>query len=517
MTTVDSIDSNSTGLRIAKWPLAGDSSDNWMELEPNSYKDFGAQIKTTPRNPINRNRQRRRGPPTDMDVSGGYQEDLTYFGCQRWFEGLICAEYIEKLSLDVATVDGTTNHDYEPASGGGGFAAGDIIFAEGFTQAANNGVKLVTGSPGATSVPSSGGGLVDETGATGTIAKIGYRFVSGDATIAASGSRWKMHTSTKDFTTLGLTVGEWVFMGGDAANTGWVTAGNCGWARIYSIAAHDLVLDKFFSVIPGTSLAIDAGTSKTVEIYFGRVLKNALGASITRQLYSIERNLGIPEDGGSDEQAEYLDKVRLDQGVITYNTADKITIDVDTMACNYDAVDAGDIRDGTRTTVIPGPAFNTSSNMFFCYLSEYDNGMGTDLLQDFVDASHTIKNNIKANKALKVFGAKSLSAGTFEVSATLTGYFVETAFNQAVRASGETSHGIGLIGENDGVNVGIVFDMPLITLSDGRLKVAQDEPITIPLTCDASTAIDVNPNSDYTFLCNFFDCLPDLATPPASQ
>jgi hypothetical protein len=60
-------------------------------------------------------------------------------------------------------------------------------------------------------------------------------------------------------------------------------------------------------------------------------------------------------------------------------------------------------------------------------------------------------------------------------------------------------------------NQGIIFDLPLIALGDGRLSVEVDQPITLPLTTDAASGQDVDTNLDHTMLITYFNYLPNAA------
>lgn len=490
-------DSNRTGLRFAKEATPGvlPVTPIWTGLEPNSYKDFGANFKMVARQPINANRQKRKGVVVDMDASGGYQSDLTQSNIQDFAEGVFFADLRKKTELAATGVDSGTG--YAVAAGGAGFPAGSLLFAKGFATAANNGLKKVASSDG-THVMASGLTTAAE---AGTLVEVGVEAGSGDLTVTGA-THPVIGSTTLDFTTLGLIVGEWIYIGGDSAGTQFATAANNGFARVRAIAAHALTLDKSEAV-----MVTDAGTGKTVRIFFGRVLKNELGTDIKHLTYQFERTLGVPDSGSpSAEQSEYLTNCTFDQLSVTVNTADKVTFDVSVMAGDYETRTGVDgVKSGTRPALVSGNAFNTTSHVRRARVGIVDSA--SNLFAYASDFSLTVKNNVKANKAISVMGAFEHSAGDFEVQATANLYFTDVAAVEAVRNNADCTFDLVLAQSN----AGMVFDIPLLALGDGRLKVQANDPIMLPLTCDAGAASDIDAAMDYTALMCFFDYLPTAA------
>lgn len=207
------IDSNVTGLAFAEEVCAKqlptileDGHDpTWHELEPNSYDDFGGEITTLARTPIKRNRQRSKGSTVDLDAAGGFNQDFTQNNHNRLMQGFFFANMREKpatylLNGDQIVITGvTTASDRFESSGNGlenrGFKPGMLVFAEGFTNPANNGLHLVDevedGYVGVTT------NLVDETpDETATLTAVGWQLAANDASITMSSNIPTLHLAT---------------------------------------------------------------------------------------------------------------------------------------------------------------------------------------------------------------------------------------------------------------------------------------------------------------------------------
>lgn len=507
MAQLDKIDSNITGLRYEEEAslkvLPG--SPVWKPLEPNSYSDYGGEVTTLARNPINPSRQRKKGVITDLDASGGFNTDLTQSNLQDILQGFFFADLRTKEELDVTSVDGTLE-TYVVAADGDDYLAGDLLFAKGFADPTNNGIKnVITGAPTAVGVAED---IVDETpvGYTPIISRVGYEFGVGEVDVDIAGSFPALVSSGRAFNTFGLTIGEWVFIGGDTALSAFLDPNNGGFARIRNITATRLEFDK-----TQFAMTAETGTLQTIQLFFGRVLKNETGALIKRRSYQIERTLGAPDDTlPSEIQSEYLVGAVANELALNLNSADKITADLSFVAVdNEQRTSVENVKPGDRPGIVEADAFNTSSDFSRIKLAQVDDtdSAVSPLFAFAQEMSITISNGVEPNKALGVLGAFDTSAGTFTVSGTVTAYFANIEAVQAVRNNADITLDIHAVKANGGITI----DIPLITLGDGRANVEQDAPITLPLTTDAATGAKIDTNLDHTLLMQFWDYLPDVA------
>lgn len=510
MAIVNKIDSNITGLRYAEessTPKTLPGSPVWWPLEPNSYNDFGGNVTTVARTPISDDRQKKKGVVTDLDAAGGFNTDLTQTNIADLLQGFMFADYRRKAEvggygLDVFSSVATSDDSYNAASGLDVFAAKDLIFASGFTDAANNGLKKIDTVTGATKIEVAEN-LVDEANppSGAKLVKVGVHSDAGEFDVDASGSLPKITSATYDFTDLGLNPGEWIFVGGDSAGHGFSTAANNGWKRVKSVAAGEIVIDK-----SSTTMVTEANTTQTVRIFIGRFLRNETGTLIKRRTYQLERTLGAPDTAEPTEiQSEYLEGSVPNEIVLNLATAEKLTADLSFISMAHVLRSgATGVKSGDRPTLEESDAYNTSNDVTRIKMNIVDDASAnpTALFAYITEATLTITNNVTPNKVIGVIGAADMTAGNFDVNGTMTVYFVDVAAIDAVVNNSSVTLDFILAKDNKGVAI----DIPLLTLGEGRANIEQDQPITLPLGFDGAKS-----PFGYTLSWTFFDYLPTAA------
>ena len=188
----------------------------WKSVEPNEINTFGATISKVARNPINPNRQNQKSSITDLDSAVELGSDLTIDAFNDFAEGFVFANYTATGLLREEVPTDVTTTGFTVVSGGDIDA--DVIFVtRGFVNAENNGrfLSTVVASPNvATEFEADSQGTVVEavSGYDVLLEVAGIRGASGDITVDASGN---LTSTVLDFTTLGLTAGQMIHVGGD--------------------------------------------------------------------------------------------------------------------------------------------------------------------------------------------------------------------------------------------------------------------------------------------------------------
>jgi hypothetical protein len=262
-------------------------------------------------------------------------------------------------------------------------------------------------------------------------------------------------STTLDFTTLGISIGEWVKVGdGDhttCAFTG--TVANNGFCRVSGVATHKLSFDR----VP-TGWTADAGTGITLRVFTGDFLINGT----TKRSNTIER--------------QYLDHSPVDYEYLTGMTLNTLAVtgkaqSIATYTKSYIGK-SGSIT-STRAagaTDIAAPTYgvlNTSTNVGRI---GFDGSTITG--PNFVlSADFTINNNLRAQLAVGSIGAVGIGNGEFGVTGTLETYFGDASIYNKVVNNTLTSFDMR-VGRSDGNRESYVFDFPSIKLGSGSPSVS---------------------------------------------
>jgi hypothetical protein len=501
------IDSNFTGLAFAEELTLGTlpGSPTWYDVEPNEYKDFGGELSTVARSPIDPSRQNKKGTITDLDASGGYGVDLTKTNMLRLFQGFFFADARETkttkplngVQVVITGINGAGV--LAAASGLNVFATGEIVKVSGFATAVNNGVTTVTSST-STSLTTALASSVESGTSAVVVEKVGVKFASGDAQIVKTGNLVSLQLTTGVFTGMdGVAPGAWVFIGGDTGTSKFNV--NPGYARIATVSAKVITFDQLQNDIA----ASEVGTGKSIEMYVGMIIKNEkLPANIKTRSYNLERSLGTSDIG---VQAEYLKGAVPNELTLNTPTADKVTLDLSFTATGY-YVRSGAGGDEKETgTHIPGlgeEAFNTSSNIPMVALTTYDatRSKQTPLFAYCEGFNMSSNNNVTVNKAVGVLGGFDVSVGQFDVSASTDAYFADVNALKAIRNNADVGANIILAQKN----YGIIFDIPLGSVSGGQLDIEKNT--SVKTTIEFTGAEN---RFGYTMQVQSFPYLPTLA------
>lgn len=498
-----------TAITLSGATLTGGADETsaaiWYRREPNSYSDFGGDVTTTARSPIDPSRQNKKGTPTDLDASGGFNEDFTKSNFTRVLQGFFFADARENKGtapLNAAQIPVTAVSASKYSAASAGFSAGMLVFASGFAAAANNGIK--TGTAGdATGVTVAEALTVDAAPlAEAKVIQVGRHIAVGDcavvmvgniATLQLTAGTW---TANPEF----YYPGRWLYIGGDGTNTRFNN--NKGFARISRVTDKQLYLDD-------TTWApvAEGGAGKTLHIYSGTVIRNEKEpALIKRRSYQLERTLG---EGPNGTQAQYLEGAVSNELTLNIPQAEKLNADLSFVACNdtQRSGDPGDtIKPGTRVNAPNEDAYNSSSNVVRIKMTLHDDTTSNPraLFGYITEGNVSINNGITPNKAVGVFGAFDTSAGNFTVAGSLTVYFQTVEAIRAVRNNADV--GVSMIVAAR--NAGFLVDIPLVGLGGGRPNVEKDSPITLPLTPNGAEN-----KWGYTMQYQAFEYLPKIAMP----
>lgn len=478
------VPTNFTSLSYMKASLP----DVWKLLEPNDITQVGADITTVPRDPISKDRQRRKGTTTDLDSSVEYEADWTLEQFVDFIECYVFARAVGTVldgevlksgaSFNNLAADGTGEaytHDALSAA----ILERSLVYGRGFSVTGNNGLSVVQAAGTTTSTPVDID-LTDETPTQEQNAGLeiaGYRGVADDLSITVTGTTAVLASTILDFTTLGLYDGQLIHVGGlETANQ--FQAG-AGYARVTSVAANAVNLDKLDS-----TLVTDPGTGgEEVDILFGLFVRNVpvdntadfLEEEITFEV--VYNNLQEPS--GTGDEYEYPIDNLCNTAAFDLPGQDKATVSFGLVGKDTEGPSP------TRKTGADAPidpvmtgAFNTSRDIARLRIQQADE---TGITTDFKSLNLTLDNNVTPEKVLGFLGSKYLNVGNFNVDIEAQLLFTSSAVTTAIRCN-ETLTMDFILTNGDGA---VSIDIPSMTLGGGDREFPVNESVLINVTGEA--------------------------------
>lgn len=451
-------DTNATGLAVTKSDMPATADTQWLYMEPNDISSFAATIEKVARDPISQDRQRRKGSITSVSTAPQFTADMTLEMIHYYMDSFLFSVWkgLQPDSYDVTDAIAASS-TYTVETGGAVLAAGTLVYADGFVNPENNGLKTVASGTATTIVVNET--LVDETTSNKVrLYVVGVRGATGDLQIDAEQN---LISTTLDFTTLGLTAGQYINIGGAATANQFDNAS--GKARIAIIEANKLTLEA-----RDAAYTTDPGTGKDVDILFSAFVRNVpVGdADFLKQFFHMEATYNT-----DPMLYEYADCVVNNTLAINNALQDKATLDL--AFVGFDLQPPTDTpRDGVRSNQVETEPFNTSSDIMRLRVTDTDdNGVTTF----FKDTNISINNNVAAEYVLGQLAAEFMNFGNFEVDIETSVLFTDPVVLSAIRNN--TTLGIDMSYKNgDG---GFVLSLPCGTFGDGSKSFPRNQKVTV--------------------------------------
>jgi len=452
----------------------------WRVIEPNQINAFGADISTVSRNPLSKERQRSKGTIVDLDSGVDLSMDLTMDHFWDFAEAFMFAKATDILAWGPIETDPSDDSARDvtavTATGYTVDQDGDVpdntlVYARGFTNSANNGLKVTAGTSTTTEVKAAGLVAEGSPPANAQLSVAGVQGATGDLGIDASGN---LTSSVLDFTTLGLTAGQVIHIGGQAASNRFANAANFGYARIVSIAANLITLDK-----KATTFVTDNGAGQDVQILFGRFLRNVPvdDSEYIERTFHFEALYPDLEAVGTDAYeyaiGNYANTLQFNLPLTEKATYDVTFVGTDTEVPTTTRKD----RD-TEVLPLQIEAFNTSADIARLRVTDVDE---TGLSTFFKSLNFSITNNVSPEKVLGTLGAAFINVGNFDIDIEAQLLFTNKDVITRIRQNTTVTMDFA-IRNNEGA---LFVDIPSMTLGGGSKEFPENETVLINVPAQA--------------------------------
>ncbi len=361
----------------------------------------------------------------------------------------------------------------------GDLTASLLVVATGFTTAANNGMKAVAAASTATEIKAAG--LVVEAAppANATLEICGVVGAAADITLNASGN---LTSTVLNFTTLNWVAGSTLIkIGGSTAATQFATALYNGWATVDTIAAN-LVTLKWRTWTPG---AADAGAGKTIQLFFGHVMRNVADGHADYVEPSWYSEMTINGVGTADAPTyEYGEGLAINGVSIAMGLKSKIEVTTTFVGKNLTAPVLAAARiAGPSTAYAPlaTELFDTSNDLVLCKV--FDAADDSMLIGEINSCTLTIDHGVTPREQLATFGAAGVIFGKIRpMVSSMEIYYERMTVPTAIRNN--TTCRFAAVMKNGQGGIGIT--LPATKLRGGKRKFADNMPVKMDLSIPAN-------------------------------
>jgi len=426
------VQADGVGIALVREATLGTQpTTGWTQIQPNpgGISNFTRQNVVVERHILSGNLTPERGEVVGYDVSPKITQDLN-----RDLLDLIAEPTFRSLTKHGGNKGQSIYRPTAVTATGytvgalGDLTNGLLVMATGFGTAANNGLKLLAGGSTGTEIKTTGLTAEASPPANVTVRIAGVQGATGDIVMDGSGN---LTSTVLDFTTLGIQVGQMIYVGDPTSGVGFAFANTVytGVAILSIIATNKLTL-VYRSWVVGST---DTGSGKTIRLLFESCLRN-VPMSSADYLVSATLSAELSEPGaGAAGVTDY-----------TYTTGDGINeLELDipvegkvTAAISF----VGMTMASPTLTRATGPStayaplcssiFSTAGNMPDIRLLKQSDG--STLSAEINGCKVMVKNNLKPRKQLGTAGAAGLIYGEYNPSLTMNAYVLANDMSRAV-------------------------------------------------------------------------------------
>lgn len=470
-----------TLLAVKETSLGVAPTTGWQTIQPNqdAISNYYAQIKTVAPSPISRFRQKEAPQIVDSDSTPSIGHDLTKDMWDVFGEGVLLAKYKHAggtgLSYFLPTARTTT--DYTVAASGA-LQAGTLVFARGFVNAGNNGLFAVGASSTGTAVKVAGGTAETVSGYVATLEVAGFRGAAGDIQLDGSGD---LISTVADFTTMGLVPGMAIWVGGlIGGGHDFATAAYRGFAIVKGpVTANKIPLKRR----QWTVGAADNGATKTIDMYWGRWIRNVPfgDADYPSPEPSYHLELTYPGlSGGTTDEYAYSAGNMVSQFELNAPAQNLVSTAIAFLGTTIsDPTVTRKTGPSTAGGLLAIDRYNTVTREPYRRLALQSDE--TIVCDDIESWKMTISNNVSAQKQQGILGTARPIVGKVEAMMDMTGVLTQDNAIKACTGNTTLVAGFGLV-NGDG---GHFFDLPSLKCTSSPPKFTANGPVGLDLKLEA--------------------------------